>query len=77
LFNHDEIRKSYKEPSLKHPVKFRSIWRSSFREDFSKSTNQGKKIAYDGPSIDDSYQVLVHLAKWFERRRFLEIDQPE
>jgi hypothetical protein len=23
------------------------------------------------PSIDASYQVLVHLAKWFQRRRFL------
>ena len=26
---------------------------------------------YRGPSIDASYQVLVHLAKWFQRRRFL------
>jgi hypothetical protein len=30
-----------------------------------------------GPSIDASYQVSVHLAKWFQRRRFLEIDQSE
>jgi hypothetical protein len=30
-----------------------------------------------GHSIDASYQVSVHLAKWFQRRRFLEIDQPE
>jgi hypothetical protein len=30
-----------------------------------------------GPSKDASYQVLVHLAKWFQRRRFLEIDQSE
>jgi hypothetical protein len=30
-----------------------------------------------GPAIDASYQVSVHLAKWFQRRRFLEIDQPE
>jgi hypothetical protein len=30
-----------------------------------------------GPSIDASYQVSVHLAKRFQRRRFLEIDQPE
>ena len=28
---------------------------------------------YRGPSIDASYQVLVHLAKRFQRRRFLEI----
>jgi hypothetical protein len=32
---------------------------------------------YREPSIDASYQVTVHLAKWFQRRRFLEIDQLE
>jgi hypothetical protein len=32
---------------------------------------------YRGPSIDASYQVLVHLAKRFQRRRFSEIDQSE
>jgi hypothetical protein len=32
---------------------------------------------YRGPSIDASYQVSVHLAKLFQRRRFLEIDQSE
>jgi hypothetical protein len=30
---------------------------------------------YRGPPIDASYQVSVHLAKQFQRRRFLEIDQ--
>jgi hypothetical protein len=25
---------------------------------------------YRGPSIDTSYQVSVHLAEWFQRRRF-------
>ena len=25
---------------------------------------------YTGPAIDASYQVSVHLAKWFQRRRF-------
>jgi len=25
---------------------------------------------YRGPSIDASYQVSVHLAKWFQRTRF-------
>ena len=29
------------------------------------------------PSIGASYQISVHLAKQFQRRRFLEIDQPE
>ena len=32
---------------------------------------------YRGPSIDASYQVSVHLAKWFQRRRFLDNDQSE
>jgi hypothetical protein len=32
---------------------------------------------YRGPSIDASYQVPDHLDKWFQRRRFLEIDQSE
>ena len=29
------------------------------------------------PYIDASYQVSIHLAKWFQRRRFLEIDKSE
>jgi hypothetical protein len=29
------------------------------------------------PSIGASHQISVHLAKHFQRRRFLEIDQPE
>jgi hypothetical protein len=33
--------------------------------------------SYRGPSIDASSQVMVHLAKLFQRRRFLEIYQPE
>jgi N-acetylglutamate synthase-like GNAT family acetyltransferase len=32
---------------------------------------------YKGLSIDAAYQVSVHLVKWFQRRRFLEIDQSE
>jgi hypothetical protein len=32
---------------------------------------------YRGTSIDASYQVSVYLAKWFQRRKFLEIDQSE
>ena len=34
-------------------------------------------ILYRGPSIDASYQVTVHLAKRFQRRRFLKIGQSE
>jgi hypothetical protein len=29
------------------------------------------------PSIGASHQISLHLAKQFQRRRFLEIDQPE
>jgi hypothetical protein len=32
---------------------------------------------YRGSPIDASYLVSVHLAKRFQRRRFLEIDQSE
>jgi hypothetical protein len=34
-------------------------------------------IFYRGPSIDASYNVSVHLAQWFQRRRFLKIGQSE
>jgi hypothetical protein len=32
---------------------------------------------YREPSIDASHKVLDHLAKQFQRKRFLEIDQSE
>jgi hypothetical protein len=32
---------------------------------------------YTEPSIDASYQVSVHLAKQYQRRSFLEINQSE
>jgi hypothetical protein len=34
-------------------------------------------ILYRGTFIDAFYQVSVHLAKWFQRRRFLKIGQSE
>ena len=37
----------------------------------------GMSNLYRGPSIDASYQVSDHLAMWFQRRRFVEIDQSE
>jgi hypothetical protein len=41
-------------------------------------TDQNKiSKLYRGPSIDASYQVSVHLAKLFQRSRFLEINQSE
>jgi hypothetical protein len=32
---------------------------------------------YRGPSRDASYQVSVHLAQWFQKRRFFKIGQSE
>ena len=43
-----------------------------FLNDRNKMSNP-----YREPSIDASYQVSVHLAKRFQRRRFLEIDELE
>jgi hypothetical protein len=41
------------------------LWRSCLLTDQDKMSN-----LYRGPSIDASYQVSVHLAKRFQRRRF-------
>ena len=41
------------------------------------SKRNEQSLYYRAHSIDASYQVLIHLAKWFQRRRFLEIDQSE
>jgi hypothetical protein len=37
----------------------------------------GMSNSHRGPSIDASSHVSVHLAKLFQSRRFLEIDQSE
>jgi hypothetical protein len=68
------------------PTKFWFIWPSGFRgEDFLEINHSEKKglwrpclltdrdkmsNVYRGPSIDASYQIPVHLGKWFQRRRF-------
>ena len=74
------------------PTKFRFIWPNGFREESKKSANQkhespvvamfvtdrdGMSNLYRGPCIDASYQVSDHLAKRFQRKIFLEIDQSE
>jgi hypothetical protein len=51
------------------PTKFLFIWLSSFREDLEKSTSQKQELPME--------TMFVHLAKQFQRRRFLEIDQSE
>ena len=48
------------------------LWRTCLLTDRDEMSK-----LYRGPSIDASYQVLVHLAKWFQRRRFLKIGQSE
>ena len=48
------------------------LWRPCLLTDRDKMSN-----LYRGPSIDASYQISVHSAKRFQRRRFLEIHQSE
>ena len=48
------------------------LWRQCLLTNRDKMSN-----FYRGPSIDASYQVSVHLAKWFQRRRFKKIGQSE
>ena len=74
------------------PTKFRFIWLSSLREDFYKIGQLETRIVWRPclltnrdemsnlnrrPSIVASYQVSVHLAKQFQRRRFFLICQSE
>ena len=48
------------------------LWLPGLLTDQNRMSN-----SYTGPSIDASYHVSVHLAKLFQSRRFLEIDQSE
>ena len=48
------------------------LWQPCLLTDRDNNSN-----LYRGPSIDASYQVSVQLAKQFQGRRFLEIDQSE
>ena len=41
-------------------------------------SNPGEmRKSYRGPSIDASCKLFLYLVKWFQRKRFLEIDQPK
>jgi hypothetical protein len=46
------------------------MWQPCLLTDWDEISN-----LYRGPSIDAAYQVSFHLAKRFQRRRFLEIEQ--
>jgi hypothetical protein len=48
------------------------LWRPCLITDRDEMSN-----LYRGPAMDASYQVSVHLAQWFQRRRFLKIGQSE
>jgi hypothetical protein len=83
--NRNLVRSIYGRFSIKIDHFFRG-------EESNKSSNQkqespvaasfvtnrdGMSNLYRGPPIDASYQVSDHLAKLFQRKRFLEIDQSE
>jgi hypothetical protein len=87
---HSALRKLNTEPSIGAPTKFQFIWLSSFREEDRPTRNKNclwqpyllmdrdaMSNLYRGPSIDASYQVSVHLAKRFQRRRFFLIGLSE
>jgi hypothetical protein len=48
------------------------LWRPCLLTERDEMSN-----LYTGPAIDASYQVSVHLAKRFQRRRFVKISQSE
>jgi hypothetical protein len=62
------------EKNLKNqPIRNKSrLWRPYLLTDWHEMSNR-----YRGPSIDASYQVSVHFAKRFQRKRFLKIGQSE
>jgi Zn-finger protein len=50
-----------------HPIRNKNcLWWPCLLMDRDKMSN-----LYRGPAIDASYQVSVHLAKWFQKRRLL------
>jgi hypothetical protein len=62
------------EKNLKNqPIRNKSrLWWSCLLTDQDEISNLNR-----GPAIDASYQVSVHLAKRFQRRRYLKIGQSE
>jgi hypothetical protein len=55
------------------PIRNRNrLWWPCLLMDRDRMSNLYREL-----SIDASYQLSVHLAMWFQRRRFLEIDQSE
>jgi hypothetical protein len=63
------MEKIYRNESIRNK---NCLWQPCLLTDWDEMSN-----LYRGPSIDASYQVSVHLAKRFQRRRFLKIGQSE
>ena len=61
------LAKRFQRRRLKNrPIRNKNcLWRPCLLMDRDEMSN-----LYKGPSIDASYQVLVHLSKQFQRRRF-------
>ena len=58
---------------LNQPIKNKNcLWWPCLLTDQDEMSN-----LYREPSIDVFYKVSVHLAKWFQRRRFKKIGQSE
>jgi hypothetical protein len=51
--------------------------KNCIRRPYLLTDQNGIINSHRGPSIDAPYHVSVHLAKLFQSRRFLEIDQSE
>ena len=83
LFGQTVSEKNFKNQPIRNK---NCLWWPCLLMDREESSNQTQRLLtdqdemsnlYRGPPKDASYQVSVHLAKRFQRRRFLEIDQSE
>ena len=68
------LAKQFQEKNFENqPIRNKSrLWQPCLLTNRDEMSN-----LHRGPSIDASYQVSVHLAKRFQRRRFLKIGQSE
>jgi hypothetical protein len=75
IFSSETPQPNELKPGRKHlffrnqPIRNKNgLWRPCLLTGRDEMSNR-----YSGPSIDASCQVSVHLAMWFQRRRFLKI----